>query len=299
MNPWVRRLLIYLVLSVAGAFVLLLKLPSPREIALKWSEPLPNVAVPVPVPTPSTLMVLGQVISVPGASPDAVPTPQPPEKRTQLKLLMLIAKENSHDVRVCENFGHTTLTPTPANGKDPSVFELFGADRTDSVLEAYRMPLRILIQEPPVAQLLAEVGRTDSAIASDSFMDLGDLLSKAKFYAQVARTGVRLVLNRRKYELLGDRTNHLSTLAKVGLVLPKSREDARVMAFCRRIQGDPNIPTREQIRAERADLLALLKEQGITPKELDFNPEDWTKFSLKRDGGKFTLQLTSKDEASL
>jgi hypothetical protein len=308
MNPWLRRILVAFVLGVALILFLISRLPSSREIARKMSEPAPALSgVPTveasplpgapqsPVPMPS-----GSAIHAP--SPSASPL-APAAKRAQnaheMKLITAMLDEDPRDIRVCDHLGNSKPDSVSrlSNKDNPyTVDELFGQERTDPLLEAYRVPLRAIFQEPSVADLLREVNGYDTeGLDGKSESDRESFLGKVGFYARVARASANLVANKGTYEKLGDRANHLTVLAKLAIEQPKLRDDARVMDFCRKIQNDPNPPTSEALHAERTELLGLIADLGMKPKDVDFDPEDWTKFALKQTGNSLSISLSGKD----
>ncbi len=305
MNPWLRRILIWLVLSVALSLFIISRLPSQRQLARKMShaetavpvsaDPVP--ALKAPAPSPGVAVV---AVNSPSPNPSASPAPTKAERAKELKLMLALIDEDPRDTRVCNQLGQSAagarLAQAPAAEEHYSFEDLFGADRSDSLLEAYRMPARAIFQEPAVSDLIREVGSYGAEIDAKSETEREGFLSKVGFYARVARAGATLVANRRKYEELGDRATHLSVIAKMAMANPKLRDDSRIMDFCRKIQGDDSPPTPENLRAERQELLSFLESAGMKPKDVDFDPEEWTKFSVKQTGGQLSISLSGKDE---
>ena len=311
MNRWFRRFLVWLVLSAAIAFLVLSRLPSGRDLARKLSEPTPDSAAAA-----SPIARAADAVAEPPGRPDPEPSPlaeaavvaPSPVVRTattrarELELLAKIVDEDPRDIRVCDQLGQSksaerALADTKT-GKNPAdenyTFEdLFGSDRKDSLLEAYRMPARAIFQEPAVADLIREVN--GYGIADRPDREREGILEKAGFYARVARASATLFANRKKYELLGDRATHLSVLARLALADPRLRESARVTDFCRKLQDDPALPSPEALQAEREELLALIRESGLSPKDLGFDPEEWTKFSVRQERGQLTVSLSGKE----
>lgn len=299
MSVWKRRFLIYIVVSALGALFLVSRLPSRREIARKLTEREPPSSLAVAAASLSEASHAGALAGEEVGSPSPVEAaaPVPAEKARQLQLMLRVLDEDPRDVRVCEQLGQSKApAPGGATERNYSVEDLFGADRSDALMEAYRMPVRAIFQDPVVSALLREVEHYGPELDAQSAADREGFFGKVGFYARVARAGVTLMTSRRKFEKLGDRATHLSVLAKIALLQPALREDARVGDLCRTIQNDPLSPTADGLREERRQVLALLEEKGIQPKEVDFDPAYWTRFSVKQAGSGLTLQLTSKEE---
>jgi hypothetical protein len=306
MNKWARRILIYIGLSIALTLFVISRLPSQGDLARKMARPEADApdsaATPVGLDSPTP-----QAAALAAATAEPIPSPTAPadpvarkaKRAKELKMIKAIIDEDPRDIRVCNQLG---ISPTAAKfAKDPkaagesiSVDDLFGPDRSDSLMEAYRLPMRAIFQEPVVADLIHEVdGYGD--LESKPEAERSGFLSKIGFYARVARAGVTLLANKQKYEELGDRANHLSVLAKMAMANPQLANDSRIMDFCRKIQDSDAPPTREGLRAEREELNALIQSSGMKAKDLDFDPEEWTKFALKQDGNQLTLSLSGKD----
>jgi hypothetical protein len=208
--------------------------------------------------------------------------------------MMTVVEEDPRDIRVCSQLGQIKVARK--SEESLGLEDVFGKDRTDSLMEAYRMPVRAIFQEPAIADLMREIDGYGSEMDAKSADEREGFLSKVGFYARVARASASLIANRRKFEVLGDRATHLAVLAKMALANPKLRDDSRLMDFCRRIQDFDSPPTPEGLRTERTELLGLIQDAGLKPKDLEFEPTEWTKFSLKQDSGKLTVSLSSKEE---
>lgn len=296
MHAWTRRLLVLIAIVLGAAALVVSGLPSRRELARKivGSEP----------EKPSNLAVAADpALAAHGADsveahPSPLPGPSPVEtaarKKRERESILALLDEDPRDIRVCAQLGKSKIDP---RAKDLRIdfSEAFGAERGDSVMEAYRVPIRAIFQEPSFAGLMREIDRYGDSIDGKPESDRESFLQKMGFYARVARTGATLLAEKGKFERLGDRANHLTVLAKMALLQPSLRDDSRLGDFCRRIQDDDPAPTAESVRAERRDLLALIADMGMKPEDLGFDPEDWTKFSVQSGRHQFSVSLSGKE----
>ncbi len=308
MHPWGRRILIWLVLSTAITLFVISRLPSQGDLARKMAQPeadapaaaaTPVLAVNSPAP-PNAALGAQATLPTPSPTVSLDPVVRKAQRAKELRMITAILDEDPRDIRVCNQLGKSKTAEKVAKNKavneSITADDLFGPDRTDSLMEAYRMPMRAIFQEPVVSDLIHEVdGYGD--LESKPEAERSGFLSKVGFYARVARAGVTLLANKRKYEELGDRANHLSVLAKMAIADPRLANDSRVMDFCRKIQDSDTPPTTESLHAEREELNALIASSGLKAKDLDFDPAEWTKLSLKQDHNQLTISLSGKEPA--
>ena len=299
MNPWLRRLLVFSAIVAVSLLVAISRLPSPREIGRKFREVSAPASAP-PVPTPSGWVSLA--IASPTPTPTLGDAPRPDgakaaaERARERNMILALVAEDPRDTRVCEQLGQTRSKPLEKN-RNLTADDIFGPDRTDSLMEAYRMPLRAIFQEPVVAELIQEVDGYGEAIDEKTEAEREGFLSKVGFYARLARMTGTLIANKEKFERLGDRASNLAVLAKLALLSPALRDDSSVVDLCRRIQSAETEPTLESIRAERREISALLSAKGIKPEDVEYNPESFTKLSIKREKNNLTIGLTDNPAA--
>ena len=87
-------------------------------------------------------------------------------------------------------------------------------------------------------------------------------------------------------------------LSKLAVMKPEVQNSSRLSDFCRQTQSADLDPDPETIAEERRQLLEIIKESGMTPEELDFDPKSWINFNIKNDNNQLTMSLTDTKEST-
>lgn len=284
----------FFVLGIFLIYQIVSKMPSRSQI----SRALKNVSSEDhsrPNPASSAIALSSSSQNSTTNTPVSASTEKKKKDQEMMKKLISIIEENPKDIRVCEQLGQTRV-----NLKSPDTsFEmeaLFSEDRDDSFFEAARIPLRAMLQDPPVAELMREVQNISESVEGKSEADREDFFSKIGFYARVARAASSLYSQKSQLESLGDHAQHLSVLVKLAALRPEFRNNSRILDFCKRIETTSINFTRDDMIAERQELLALLKENHISAKDMDFDPNHWTKFKVNSDQHGFSFSLSDKEK---
>ena len=283
-----------LALLVAFVCFVFSQLPSKRELTRALTESEAPTTVAAAAPQPSGSPSTGAVAADP-AAPQTGPAEalaKAEEKRRQARMLVMLTEEDRRDNRVCSQLGQSKLDLTK---KDLSFEEAFSEDRTDSIKEAFRIPMREIFQEPHLTALLQEVIEIDPQFEGKSDSEREGFFEKIGFYSRVAATGAALYANRQKYEDLGDRATHLSKLAELVVRKPELKDSTAIQDYCRAIESPETVPDRAGLVAERRKLLDLIAQAGLNPADLNFDPDDWIRFKV--DAGKNGLNISLKGKS--
>ena len=249
-------------------------------------------------------------------SPSASPIPSTTPIADRGEGIGALMEEPLSDTRVCENLGNpvnpslgsgtpslpnTAPDPASPSPKSGASFDaVLSAPRTDAVAEAYRMPLKAVFQDPDLAPIFREIRDVQAETTGESANQKESFLDKLGFYQRVVAAGSNAMDRQEQYEELGDRANHLATLARLALLRPTFASDARVTDLCRRIEsaGASRLSS-DDIRSERADVIGLLRDFGVNPADVGFAPNQWTKFHLQadRNGIHFTMNNEATTDA--
>lgn len=218
------------------------------------------------------------------------------EKKAAMETLMSLVEEDPRDIRVCDHLSDSKVNFQDKERTNFEFDEMFGAERTDPVYEAFRIPMKALFQEPTVSALFREVEGLSAETENKDQKEKESFLQKAGFYARVAKSAASLYRQKEQFESLGDRAMHLSVLAQVASTRSEFKDDARLRDFCKRIQSSDLTLDRTQMMDERKELIELLREKGLQPKDVGFDPESWIKLSVKADKNGFNFSLSDKEE---
>lgn len=288
-----RLLVINLVLFLLAGVWIVSRLPSGREIVRTLNhaevQQAPENAAKPTVDSTSDLTDVRRT-----SASKSTEEPASNNKKEHLRKIISLIDEDPKDIRVCDHLGETKLD-TSAKNPNITFDDFFASERTDSILEAYRIPIRAVFQHPSLAELFREGNGYERELEGKTERFRESFLSKVGFYSRVARAGVALYSNKETYERLGDHATHLSIIAKMAHIRPALRENARIMDFCRTIQENHAPLTVEKIRDDRRELLGLIEEAGLKPSELEFDPEDWTRFSMKAENRQLSFSLHGKE----
>lgn len=278
-------------LFIVVVVIALIRLPTRASLKKSFNEIQSTMKAPTPVASVGA-EGSGKASSSGSDSPDTKPSQevnQAPGKSPETRVLIDFIDEDPKDIRVCELLGQSEVIHQKKQGGFK--MDLLWKERTDSVIEAMRMPVRAVFQSPEISGLLREMETLEDQSKLNGEHDNESFLDKAGFYARLAQAAGSLYLKRQQYEFLTDRATHLAVLAEITATHPELIDDARISDFCRQIESADLNLTREALTTERNQLIALMKEKNIEPKDIEFDPDSWTEMHVKSgpDGFNFSL----------
>jgi len=220
-----------------------------------------------------------------------------------LDTVMKFVEEDFKDIRVCQNLKNSQLqsdlkneNKNPKDSEDKSSIDLSkifsDQERSNPTFEAYRTSLKYVFQDPDLKNLfykIKELGQTpDNPEEKKSFLE------KAGFYSQVTYTAAKMMFRKSDFELMNDRAIHMALLAQIVAKKPELANDSRILSFCEDLENATKSGESVDIKTERAEILKLIDYSGLTTKELDFDPNSYTKFAIKSSDQGFSFSMSDK-----
>ncbi len=195
-----------------------------------------------------------------------------PGTREQVFGLM---NEEYNDIRICENLGK----PSAKNITPNVMFDaIVSKDRTDSKLESFRVPIKHIFQSKPMKELFAEFDEVDKDNLKGE--ERTSYLKKIGFYATAAKKAQEIYSEKAEYEEIADRAYNLYVISQIVEKKPELALDKSILDFCNQLQTSIGQKSKSDITEERKELLKLIEYAGLTPQQLDFNPQVRTKFNI-------------------
>lgn len=294
-------LFVLLVLTaVVGIGLFIKSLPSRSEVAASLKEP--------PSEAPASSKPNSEKAIASSASPTSaqqsaevsnaeVPDEADEEARSQegFQTIVQILDEDPKDVRVCNQLGSSRFAAREAEEKDLSFDEIFSDKRDDSVAEAFRVPLRSILQDPQVSSLIREIHEISESQPEKAQRE--SLFEKMGFYSKLAATAAHLYTNKKQFENIGNRALHLSLLAKIAARKPEMAQNPILYDFCRRMENSMIEHENVNIESERQEILKMISFAGMTPEELNFNPDQYIHFNVQSSKDKFSFSFSDTNDS--
>lgn len=230
---------------------------------------------------------------------NSIPTP---EKRSEESIakeneqIEKLLNEDSKDFNVCDKLGNPSFTDQ-IKGKDENlkIDDLFSEDRrSDPAIEAFRYPIRAIFQDEMVAPLLKEIIDLQKLNLSED--EKSGFLDKVGFYTRVGLASAHLYNKKEELEYLGNRVAHLVLINQIISKKPALKNDTSINEFCNSVQNSIKSDQQIDLREERNELQKLINYAGLTNKDLNFDPNEYIKFSVKSENGKVNFTLSNKNE---
>jgi hypothetical protein len=306
MKPSIRYTILVISLlclaMVIGGIVSIIKmLPSPQSIARVLKRParpgsvetLSQTRPPVIEQNPESQNRI-QVEEQDDHIKENLTTPQAhSDEKMKLSLdgIKKFLNESPDDIRVCENLGRSPIFEKTKEGNKDLGYEMFFEDneRRDSIAESYRLPVRSVFQNEYLRELMREIMSYENAPNKNA--EAENLMNKVGFYARATRAAAEVYENKEKYEYIANRAAHLGVIARVAMLRPSQANNSDVLKFCEDLENSIKSNQKVDIREERKEVLKLIREAGLTLKELDFNPESYVKLKteISKNGLNFSL----------
>lgn len=208
--------------------------------------------------------------------------------------------EDPKDIRVCDNLGQSKIFGNQEKINYENIF--FESDRSDSIAEAFRLPIRNIFQDENMRSLLEEIFQYENETSQLNRQEKEGFLQKAGFYTKLAWTVGQLYKNKAQFEKMADRSGHLAVLARMAVLKPELANDAQVKDFCRQLETSIGDKQEVNLTEERREVLKMIQYAGLTPEQLKFDPNKFTEFKMKssKDGVNFSLSddKSRSDEAA-
>ena len=214
------------------------------------------------------------------------------EKANQVIKEMMV--ENFQDIRVCENLGQSKNFSDQNNIQFEKLF--IENDRTDSVAEALRIPLKSIFQQDYMQSLFDEVFRYENETSRLDKKEKESFLQKAGFYSKVAWTVGQLYKDKAQFEKLTDRSSHLMLLTRIAMLKPELANDPQIKDFCYQLQNSIAENQAVDLKEERKEILKIIDYAGVTVEQLKFDPNKFTEFKMKSDKEGFSFSLSNQPE---
>lgn len=202
-----------------------------------------------------------------------------------------IMNEDPRDIRVCENLGQSKSRGDDDKAEIEKLF--FENDRTDSVSESFRPPIRAIFQNEDMKSLLQEIFSYEKDTSKLNEQEKEGFLRKAGFYTKLAWTVGQIYKDKSRYEKMADRSGHLMVLAKIALLKPELANDSQIKDFCHQLETSIGDGQDVDLRQERQEVLKMIKYAGLTPEQLQFDPSRYTEFKINSSNKSLNFSLTT------
>jgi hypothetical protein len=123
-------------------------------------------------------------------------------------------------------------------------------------------------------------------------------LKKLGFYTRAASTAASLLNRKKHFEGLGDRAIHMSVLARIAVLKPEVMESANIRGICEDMERSIIAGEKPSIKKEREKILALLNDVGLTPQEIQFDPNMYLNFDVQMNDNNVSFSLGGKEPSS-
>jgi hypothetical protein len=213
------------------------------------------------------------------------------ESKKGFQKVLVMMEEDPKDLRVCQNLGTSAFLESKNKGE--LKFDELMENRDDPFIEATRFPLRAIFQDEQVASLLKEISEVEKKKLSEQ--EQKGWLEKVGFYSRLALTAGHLYQQKETFEALGNRATHLSLLTKIAMLKPELARDANIQKFCEELQSSLANRDPVDVHEERMEMLNLIRHAGLTPEQLDFDPDQYIKLNIKQTDNEFRIELNDKE----
>lgn len=192
------------------------------------------------------------------------------------------------EVNVCQNL--TSIQGPPPN--EPSEFRTALRNHAARItpenpfIDAALAPMGAVLNIAPVASVLGDIR---------AYKDTGDFsyLQGEDFDSQVSLATAELVINQPRLELIAQHAYHLYVIARATSILPGLANNSLTTELCTTIEGrleaaltqalpetaEQRINQENALREEKASVLRLLADSGLSPQAVGFNPNASTRVS--------------------
>lgn len=211
------------------------------------------------------------------------------EQSDQLRAML---DEDPKDLSVCEHLGSSQALN---EGKlNLGINDLFSEQsKKDSIVEPFRYAIKNVFQDESIAPLLREI--LDMSKMQLNENEKESFLTKVNFYSRAAYATANLYAKKSSFEDVSNRAQHLALVAQIAVMKPQLVNDANLYNFCKDLQTSIAEKKNVDIKEERKEILKLISYAGLTPKDLDFDPESFIKFQVKNNQKGISFSLSSKD----
>jgi hypothetical protein len=293
MAKWKKWLIaVFLVGAIGTLAVLLLlvdSLPGPKELAQAVDAP--------PTKTPHETHDIGVADKAAVKAEDKTDATDTKSQENNKDVILAFMDEDPADIRVCDNLTQSKMFEQQKNKKEMSFDDLFkDTSRTDPIAEALRIPIKAIFQDESVTSLLRDVMKVDTSKMNKEEKD--SLLDKLGFYSRAATTAASLLSRKKHFEALGDRAIHMSLLARIAILKPEKFESLNLQGICEDMERSIVNGEKTSVKQERKKILALIKDAGLTPADLKFDPEQFLNFDVKMTDNNVSFSLSGKEAAN-
>jgi hypothetical protein len=274
----------FILVLVAGIY-LFTKLPSKSQI-----QSFLQTALPQDQPGPEKIVKgsVSQKTHEPINSPEtAAPKPdaKTAEDKKADKLLRKMLSQDISQIQVCEHLGAAAKYETKEKIDELMNQAIDDADNENPLTTSLKIPIQIALERPTIRSLMQE------AMEMPKGQD-ESVLQKMGFYKRALDAYKDLRENRQDLERLSDRAYHLYVIGRAVQKRPELANDPRTRDFCGQVQQlllSQTIP--QNLDEERAEVLKFLDYVKLTPQEIGFDPQAWTKLNFDLDFKKRTFQF--------
>ncbi len=217
----------------------------------------------------------------------------PMREKQLLTRLLELGAEDPKDIRVCDHLGQTALPVEQNTLESKDILRgLFSQDRTDSVSEAFRIPMREVFSNFAVRELLSELRELEgNAFLGSRRGEWRAFFEKVRFYVRVGWAAMRLNSHRTRLEALGNRAMHLYALTRLAQLKPELMRSSALIDVCQEILSRSRAPSHAEIVRERNEVLKHFKSARVAPEQIGWSPEQWIELQVqaRKDGFKLNL----------
>lgn len=188
----------------------------------------------------------------------------------------------------CKNLKHSKFGRMKVQDFDQSFKDSFKEDhQADARIEAVKPLIRSMFRQPRMQELIQE------AMAAEALADSGqaeNFWNKAAFYSKAALAFQEMLSKKSEFEAIGDRSYIFIKLNDLVAKRPDLLNDQRVAKMCDDTERAFNTGDPVQFDQEKRNFERVLAELGVSPTEINYDPNYKTKFDILFDGDALTLK---------
>lgn len=201
------------------------------------------------------------------------------EYDAKIQLVAEISLDEKGSLGVCSNLGSAPISMVGDKLKKLNGLDFYSKEaELDSVLRAIRIPNRAIHQNPEHVEYMKVFEMITRGLSPiERRRRLNEWGSKKR----LMNINKRMMENKKHFEMIADRANNLTVLAKIAILRPEFIYHKKLINLCDSIEKFIISKSSDNIQEERKAVLSILKEAHLTPEEVEFKPDHYNQLTLK------------------
>lgn len=182
----------------------------------------------------------------------------------------------------CGSLKNAKTGELSSDGFENALLDSVDPETQDPRIQAAKPLLRYVLRLPNMTQFMADIGQ--GAQKQDQGM-----VDKAQFYASAFSAFTEMKQHQTDLESVLDRGYIFIGLNNLVAKKPELLGDPKVQSFCNNTETLFNQASPVDFDREKKDFLNLLKDSGVSPKDIGFDPQYKSKLDLRLTGSALTF----------